>query len=120
MMAMNPTGELSERVERLECEVRRSKRIGRVLVTCLALMAVATGANFANQRIDLKDDEGRTGITIGNFVADDSTRDIIVRDLNGKNRIAIGVDNQGSAYINVFGKNGQIFKNLVTVPNSAT
>lgn len=114
---MTPTEELAQRVETLERQIQRSRRSVRILIACLCMTAIGAGAAFDNQKIDLRDDQGRTGISIGNFIAGDSTRDIIVRDLNGRNRIAIGINNQGDAYINVFGKNGQIFRSLVPTPN---
>jgi hypothetical protein len=114
---MTPTDELIQRIEKLEREARRSRRSLRILIAGLCLRAIGAGAKFSNDRIDLKDDEGRVGISIGDFIAGDSTRDIIVRDLNGRNRIAIGISNNGDAYINVFGKDGQLVRNLVPASN---
>jgi hypothetical protein len=119
---MTPTDELIRRIAKLERDARRSRRSLRILIAGLCITAIGAGAKFANDndRIDLKDDAGRVGISIGNFIAGDSARDIIVRDLNGRNRIAIGIDNNGNAYINVFGKDGQLVKNLALASNEGS
>ena len=63
-------------------------------------------------RIVVVDAEGRDAFTIGPFLDKAATRSLVIRDLNGKNRLALGMTNYDLVYINVFDKNGKLFKAL--------